>query len=547
MTTRTRGADALVRAMQNAGVRRLFTLSGNHIMSIFDAALDAGITLVHTRHEAAAVFMADAWGRLTGEPGVALVTGGPGHANAVGALYTAAMAESPVVLLSGHAPAGQLGTGAFQEMRQADIAAPLTKLATTSTRADAIAGDFATAMRTARSGRRGPVHLSLPSDCLDGDADPAQVPAADAFAADVMALDEAAADAILARLRGAKRPLIVTGPMLMTRPGRAAAMRLEEATNIPVVGMESPRGLADASLGGFARMLAQADCVLLLAKRLDYTLKFGKPPALAATCEVLQIDADEEQLMRSHRAIGARLTARARAEPFAAIETLVARARATQPQKSGWFDEVSAALAARPAGWDSARSGQPGRLHPLEALRPLQAIIDRHPDSVLVMDGGEFSQWAQALLTAPNRVTNGVAGAIGAGLPFGVAARLAQPQAPVIVTMGDGTFGFHPAEIDTAVRVRAPFVAIVGNDARWNAEYQIQLRDYGANRVGGCELLPTRYDNVAIAFGGYGEHVTHADEIAPAVERAIASGLPAVINVALDGQPAPSFEPMTTA
>jgi acetolactate synthase-1/2/3 large subunit len=547
MTTRTRGADALVQAMQRAGVRRLFTLSGNHIMSIFDAALDAGIALVHTRHEAAAVFMADAWGRLTGEPGVALVTGGPGHANAVGALYTAAMSESPVVLLSGHAPASQLGTGAFQEMRQADIAAPLTKLAMTSTRADAIAPDFATAMRTARSGRRGPVHLSLPSDCLDGDADPAQVPGADAFAAEAMSLDEAPADTMLARLRGAKRPLIVTGPMLMTRAGRDAVTRLQEATGIAVVGMESPRGLADASLGCFAQMLAQADCVLLLAKRLDYTLKFGQPPALAATCEVLQIDAYEEQLMRSHRAIGAQLTMRARAEPFAAIETLVGRARATQPQKNGWLGEVSVALAARPAGWDGARSGQPGRLHPLEALRPLQAIIDRHPDSVLVMDGGEFSQWAQALLTAPNRVTNGVAGAIGAGLPFGVAARIAQPAAPVIVTMGDGTFGFHPAEIDTAVRARAPFVAIVGNDARWNAEYQIQLRDYGANRVGGCELLPTRYDNVAIAFGGYGEHVSRADEIAPAVDRAIASGLPSVINVALDGQPAPSFEPMKTS
>jgi acetolactate synthase-1/2/3 large subunit len=297
--------------------------------------------------------------------------------------------------------------------------------------------------------------------------------------------------------------------------------------------MESPRGLADASLGRFAKMLAQADCVLLLGKRLDYTLKFGKPPAFAAAGEVLQIDAEDEQLARTRRAIGARLAQSARAEPFAAAETLVRRAHAGRRANGGWHGEVLAALAARPAGWESARSGQPGRLHPLEALRPLQPFIDRHPDAVLVMDGGEFSQWAQALLTAPNRVTNGVAGAIGAGLPFAVAARLAQPQAPVIATMGDGTFGFHPAEIDTAVRLRAPFVAIVGNDARWNAEYQIQLRDYGANRVGGCELLPTRYDNVAIAFGGYGEHVTRADEIAPAVERAIASGLPAVINVAL--------------
>ena len=547
MSTRTRGADALVRAMQNAGIRRLFTLSGNHIMSIFDAVLDAGITLVHTRHEAAAVFMADAWGRLTGEPGVALVTGGPGHANAVGALYTAAMAESPLVLLSGHAPASQLGTGAFQEMRQADIAEPLTKLSATSMRAKDIARDFAAAMRTARSGRRGPVHLSLPSDCLDGEADLGEVPGSQAFATDAMALDEATADSMVAHLFAARRPLIVVGPMLMTRSGRAAATRLQQALGIAVVGMESPRGLADASLGGFAKMLARADCVLLLGKRLDYTLKFGKPPAFAPTCEILQIDADEEELARTRRAVGERLAQSARAEPFAAAEALVCHAQASRPAKSGWHDEVLAGLAARPAGWDNARSGQPGRLHPLEALRPLQPFIDRHPDAVLVMDGGEFSQWAQALLNAPNRVTNGVAGAIGAGLPFAVAARLAQSQAPVIATMGDGTFGFHPAEIDTAVRARAPFVAIVGNDARWNAEYQIQLRDYGANRVGGCELLPTRYDKVAIAFGGHGEHVTRAEEIAPAVERALASGLPAVIDVALEGQPAPSFEPMKTA
>src|SRR3954471_22555062 len=124
---KNRGADALALALAHAGTRRLFTLSGNHVMPVFDACLDAGIELIHVRHEAAAVHMADAWARLTGEAGVALVTGGPGHANAVGALYTAAMAESPVVLLSGHAPHDEMGRGAFQEMRQADIAAPLCK------------------------------------------------------------------------------------------------------------------------------------------------------------------------------------------------------------------------------------------------------------------------------------------------------------------------------------------------------------------------------------------------------------------------------------
>src|SRR3954466_2785230 len=147
MTTR-RGADALAAALVAEGVQHVFTLSGNHIMAVFDAALDSGVHLVHVRHEAAAVHMADAYARLTGKVGVAMVTGGPGHANAVGALYTAAMAESPVVLLSGHAPLAELGMGAFQEMRQSDIAAPLCKWSATSASADRIAIDFREAVRT---------------------------------------------------------------------------------------------------------------------------------------------------------------------------------------------------------------------------------------------------------------------------------------------------------------------------------------------------------------------------------------------------------------
>src|ERR1700716_2810539 len=167
MASRPRGADVLARSMARAGVRHIFPLSGNHIMPIFDAALDAGIALIHTRHEAAAVHMADAWARLTGEPGIALVTGGPGHANAIGALYTARMAESPLVLLSGHAPRNQLDMGAFQEMAQAERAPPVAKAAWTCESPDDVAADFAKAMRLARSGRQGPVHLSLPTDCLD--------------------------------------------------------------------------------------------------------------------------------------------------------------------------------------------------------------------------------------------------------------------------------------------------------------------------------------------------------------------------------------------
>ena len=537
-----RGADALAQAMLNAGVKRVFTLSGNHVMPVFDAAFGAGIELIHTRHEAAAVHMADAWARITGEVGVALVTGGPGHANAIGALYTAAMAESPVVLLSGHAPRDQLGMGAFQEMAQAEIAAPLCKAAWMSEGAERVAGDFALAVRIARSGRPGPVHLSLPTDSLEQAAELDEIPAAADFAVEPMPLGAVDAEFAIDWLAAAPRPMILAGPVCMTRSGRERLALLEEATGIPVVGMESPRGIADPSLGAFAQVLAKASHVLLLGKRLDFTLKFGQKPAFAADCEFVQVDPEAEEIERTRTAVQARLRGHARARALSAARTLATAAAGKRSTRTSWHEDVRQAIAFRPPAWDNAVSSLPGRMHPVQAMRPLQAILDSHPDSVLVSDGGEIGQWAQACLAAPHRVINGVAGSIGAALPFAVAAKLANRDAPVVAVMGDGTFGFHCAEIDTAVRHRLSLVAVVGNDARWNAEYQIQLRDYGRERLIGCELLPSRYDQVAAGFGAHGELVTEAGHLLPAAQRALASGLPGCLNVMIEGLPAPNIK-----
>ena len=536
-----RGADVLVHTLQSAGVRRIFTLSGNHIMPVFDAAFDAGLELIHTRHEAAAVHMADAWARLTGDVGVALVTGGPGHANAVSALYTASMAESPVLLLSGHAPLAQLGLGAFQEMQQAEIARPLTKAAWISEHADALHDDLVNGWRTAISGRPGPVHISLPTDVLEATvAQPRDPATREAFAALRSSTAPSDIEAIGKWLGGTQRPLVLTGPVTLTRAGRARLKALEEHLGVPVIGMESPRGIADPALGAFAQVLAQADAVLLLGKKLDFTLKFGRAPAFAATCEVIHVDPDEHEISRSRRAFGSRLHSAICADTFAVIEALIAAPSDKRSSQDDWLEDVRQAVAYRPSAWGSV-IGSAGRLHPVQAMRPLQLILDRHPDSVLVSDGGEIGQWAQACLSAPHRLINGTAGSIGSALPFALAARLAQPEAPVIALLGDGTFGFHCAEIDTAVRYRLPFVAVVGNDARWNAEYQIQLRDYGRERTIGCELLPSRYDQVCVAFGGYGEYITTADAMLAATERALGSGLPACLNVMIDGLPAPSI------
>ena len=538
-SSRNRGCDALIESLKTAGVRRIFTLSGNHIMPIYDAAFDSGIELIHTRHEASAVHMADAYARITGEVGIALVTGGPGHGNAVSALYTAQMAESPVVLLSGHAPNNQLGLGAFQEMRQAEMAVPVTKAAWTCAGADHVASDIAKAIRLARSGRPGPVSLNLPTDALD-DAASAPGLAAEAFQPEIMALDTATASDLMQRLAQAKRPMILAGPACMTRPGRALLAALEAASGVPVIGMESPRGIADASLCAFAQMLAQADCVLLVGKRVDFTLKFGKAPALSAQAVVHQIDAESAEIERTRKALGERLQVTALADAFSSLLALKEAASTGAP--AAWLAEVRSAIAYRPPAWDSAQSDLPGKLHPVQMLRPLQALLDSHPESVLVCDGGEIGQWAMACLSAPHRVNNGVAGSIGSGLPYALAARCAQPQAPVVAVMGDGTVGFHIAEYDTAMRYGLPFVSVIGNDARWNAEYQIQLRDYGPDRLVGCELRPMRYDAVTQAFGGHGELVTEPKEMAAAAQRAQASGLPACLNVMIEGVPAPQIK-----
>lgn len=533
-----RGCDVLVQSLQNAGVSRIFTLSGNHIMPVFDATLGRGIELVHTRHEAGAVHMADAWARITGEAGIALVTGGPGHANAVSALYTALMAESPVVLLSGHAPNNQLGRGAFQEMDQAAMAAPVCKTAWTCASVDDLPADIANAVRIARSGRPGPVNLNLPNDVLDALATAAPAQAAD-FAPIAQPLAAGVGIELMQRLAQASRPLILAGPACMTRRGRMWLDTLEKACGVPVIGMESPRGIADPSLGAFAEVLAQADCVVLLDKRLDFTLKFGQAPAFPAQASVHQIDPDPAEIERTRRALGTRLQLAAQADPLSALSALVPAARVHA--NTAWLAEARAALAYRPPAWDTARSDLPARLHPVQMLRPLQQVLDSHPDAVLVADGGEIGQWASACLRAPHRLLNGVAGSIGSSLSLAMGARCALPRAPVVAVMGDGTVGFHISEFDTAMRYRLPFVAVVGNDARWNAEYQIQLRDYGADRLVGCELRPMDYDAVARAFGGHGERVEQAAQMAPAIERARASDQPALINVLIEGLSAPQI------
>lgn len=532
-----RGADVFARALQAAGVDRVFAMSGNQLMIAFDAFLDADIRPVHIRHEAAAVHMADAWAQLTGTVGVAIVPAGPGFANALSALYTARMSESPVVLIGGHAPVSKWGVGGFQELPQAELASHFTKASWTVEEPADIARSIGLAIQIATSGRRGPVHVSLPEDVLA-----ATVASMPSFPDDFVhpnpwPLDARTAQQVIAALGAAKRPLIVTGPVMGRGDGRTIARHLEERTGIPVVCMESPRGVNDPCLGAFAEAMKEADTVLTLGKVADFSFQYGA--ALADDCKVIDIDAEFAMIDRSRRIFGDRLIISAEAGAASAAQRLIDSTDGPVNTDDGWAQEVKDAVSYRPAEWADIKSKADGPIHPVEVARAVQARLDSHPDSVLIVDGGEFGQWSQACLTAPNRLINGLAGAIGSGIPYAVAAGLAKPGVPVIALMGDGSAGFHLSEFDTAARSGSVFTLIIGNDARWNAEYQIQLRTYGAQRLHSCELNATRYDEVAATLGCHGEHVERPADLAPALERAAASGMAACIDVTIESHPAP--------
>jgi len=514
------GGQCVVEALAAHGVRHLFTLSGNQILSIYDATIGKDIALVHTRHEAAAVHMADAWGRLTDRPGVALVTAGPGHCNAISALYGAMMSESPVVLLSGHAPRSQLGTGAFQEMDQIGAARPVTKASWLAESAETVADDIARALAIATTGRPGPVHVSLPGDVLEtaiAGAPRVTPPAPPATGLSVTTVRET-----VGLLAGARRPLIIAGPAMGRGARWRAVSALSELTQIPALVMESPRGVNDPSLRAATACLSETDLVLLLGKRLDYTLRQGRPPAFAPDVRFLHLDFDGG------------------GDPAAGVAALLRVARERPWRRTAWADEVAAARTVEPPEWTELRNASRSPMHPVRLCAAIQPHLDG--GAVLVSDGGEFGQWAQAALVAQTRLINGPSGSIGSALPMALAARIVHADRTVITTLGDGTFGYHALEFDTARRYGLPIVAIVGNDARWNAEYQLQVQHYGAGRTVGCELLPSRYDRLVESLGGHGEYVARPEDLVRALASAVASGRPACVNVAIEGVAAPTFK-----
>ena len=530
------------------GVKNIFTLAGDHVLPVLDVIGDEDFRIIDTRHEQAAVHMADAWGRITGQPGVTMYTT-PGFANAIPGLASAFHAESPVLSISGSAELAELGRGAMQEIDQIGMAQPITKGAWMVTSARRIPQMVAQALRVAYSGRRGPVHLTIPVDIQRQEVSEADVtfyrprefratassPAPPALVREAVAL-----------LKAASRPLVIAGSAAAYAGSADALQRLIETTRLPLLTEGDARGLVsdehpycfgffDSGLNRAAQLLREADVVLLLGRKQDIVVGYGMAPTISADAGIIQVDPSEAELGRN-RGVDVGIAG----DIDAVVGQLADEASSHAWKELDWLQRLQAERDAQNEWLDSLAVAETP-MHAMYVHKVLRSFL--RDDDYLVFDGGDFCHFGKASVPAVRPrswLYLPPLGLLGSTLPTALAAKLAHPERRVVMLTGDGSFGFNGMEFDTAVRHGLPIVALLGNDAAWGIDRQIQLSVFG--KPVATDLAPTRYDLVVDGLGGYAENVERPEELSAALRRAFDSGRPALINVSVQRAISPRAE-----
>jgi acetolactate synthase I/II/III large subunit len=457
--------------------------------------------------------------------------------------------ESPVISISGSADLSELGRGAMQEIDQINAAQPFTKGSWMLHDARRIPDFIARAVRTAYAGRRGPVHLTIPMDVQEQEVSEDEVtffPPSEYRAEEHTLANPKLIQQAVELLHQAQRPFIIAGGPTSYAASGAILQRFIELTHMPLFTEEVARGLVSDDhplcLGFFERglnraagLLREADVVVLLGRKQDYTISYGQPPVIAADARIIQIDPSPAEIGRNRG-----VTVGIVGDIEAVVEQMSQEAKTKTWKALPWVKQLRTEQEAHGAWLDSlAKPEQP--MHAMYVHKTLESML--RPDDCLVFDGGDFCHFARAYLPArqPRRWWYvPTLGMLGSSLPTAIAAKLAYPDSRVVMLTGDGAFGFNAMEFDTAVRHNLPVVAILGNDSAWGIDRQIQLGLYG--RPVATDLLQSHYEMVAQGLGAHGEYVERPEELTPALERAFASGKPALVNVAVQRAISPRAE-----
>ena len=519
------------------GVETMFTLSGAHVFPMYDGAVTAEppMRILDVRHEQTAAFAAEATGKLTRVPGLAVLTAGPGVTNGTSAIAQAQFNGSPMVVVGGRAPSNRWGSGSLQELDQPPILAPISKLARTIHTAGEVADGIHEAFTLARSSHRGPVFVDVPMDEFFNTATSSRP----CVAGDRRTEPDGDAVAAVADLLGsAARPVLVLGTDVWADGAEVAALRVVEEAGLPAITNGMGRGVVPGGhplLVTKARSVAlgTADLVVVVGTPLDFRLGYGvfggkeeAPPA-----RVVHLT-DSPGQVAGH----AELAGSASGDLTQILDGLLAGVQRLprRPDWSGWVSRLQDTVRQAVARDAELLRAEADPIHPARIYGELLPRLAE--DAVVIGDGGDFVSFAGKYVEPKlpgGWLDPGPYGCLGAGLGAAIAARLARPSAQVVLLYGDGAAGMSLMDVDTLVRHDLPVVMVCGNNGAWGLEKGPMQMLYGYD-VAADLAQGTRYDEVVRALGGAGETVTDPRQIGPALDRAFAADVPYLINVITD-------------
>ncbi|MEK6230126.1 MAG: thiamine pyrophosphate-binding protein [Actinomycetota bacterium] len=536
------GGHLVAKALKAEGIDVIFTLCGGHIIDIYDGCIDEGIKVVDVRHEQVAAHAADGYARVTGRPGCAVVTAGPGTTDAVTGVANAFRAESPMLLIGGQGALNQHRMGSLQDLPHVDIMRPITKFASSVLTTERVADMCSMAFREALGDAPGPAYLEIGRDILDAKVplESAVIPQPGHYRASTKSTgDPNDIDRLADILVKAERPCVLLGSQVWTARGAEAATDFVRRLNIPAFMNGAARGTlppGDPHHFHLTRRYAfnNADVILIVGTPFDFRMGYGKRLSQEAT--VVQIDMDYRTVGKN-RDVSLGLVG----DP-GAILSAVAEAAEGQGAKGAASDREPWLQTLRD-GEQKAKEERLPRLmredapvHPLRLAHEINEFLT--DNTMYIGDGGDVVTFSGGVVQPRGPglwMDPGPLGTLGVGVPFAMAAKLARPDREVVCLFGDGAFSLTGWDFETMVRFDLPFIGVVGNNSYMNQIRYGQIQKYGEERGDvGNKLGDVKYDLFAKMLGGYGEEVREPKEIRPALERARESGKPSLINVWID-------------
>jgi thiamine pyrophosphate-dependent acetolactate synthase large subunit-like protein len=530
------GSEIIAKCLKKEGVEHIFYIMGGPMLLTEATCIKEGIRMIDVRHEQAAAFMCQAYSRLKQVPSVCMAASGPGVTNLITGVANALIDCCPVVSLGGSSPIGQFGRQVFQEIDQVELMRGCNKHVDRLHSLKRIPQQINFALQKSIAGKPGPVYVDCPGDVLYTKLDEAQVdwsyagrPLMDSRPLG----DPRQVDALVKALAEAKQPLIVSGTGVIWSRAWSEMQAFVEAAGIPFYTTPQGRGVVPddhpcSYLAMRSSAFRDADLIIVLGTRMNYVIGHASPPRFGPAAKIARIDISPEEIAAAARYVDIPIVGDCKMVLGQLLDGIKGKVNADSYK--AWRQKLAEGEAAKRSSAGANRYAEDGDIHPVRMLEEVKNFAKR--DAILCVDGQETLNYGRQTMPTfmpGHRLNSGPFGTMGVGLPFGVGAKVACPEKQVIVVHGDGSMGMNAMEMDTAVRHRIPILIVISLNGGWTGDPKREKP--------GRELGYTRYDKICEALGGYGEYVTKAEEIRPALERAQAKvdeGMVALVNVRTD-------------